>query len=122
MDVKGVQWKGNFQPTSSDKQITDSPIVNKTVETKQEVVKQVGSTENEYSKEQLNKDIEGLNKWLQSGNTHLKFQLHDKLNEFYVQVVNDETSEVVREIPSKKVLDMVAKMHEMVGLLIDEKR
>ncbi|WP_134683511.1 flagellar protein FlaG [Brevibacillus migulae] len=74
------------------------------------------------SKEELQKSIEGLNKWLQLQSTHLKFFLHEGLNEYYVQVINDETNEVVREIPSKKVLDMVKHIQDTLGLIIDEKR
>lgn len=74
------------------------------------------------SKAELSKEIDGINKWLQSTNTHVKFTLHEELNEYYVQVINDQTQEVIREIPSKKMMDMVAKFHEMVGLLVDEKR
>lgn len=73
------------------------------------------------NKDQLSKEIAGMNKWLQVTNSHVQFKLHDKLNEYYVQVVNDQTNEVIREIPSKKVLDMVAKFHEMAGLLVDER-
>jgi flagellar protein FlaG len=64
-----------------------------------------------------------LNKWVQqTQNTHLQFHLHDKLNEYYVEVVDDQTKEVIRQIPSKKILDVAAKMQEMIGLLVDEKR
>lgn len=81
-----------------------------------------GAGEKVLSKEELSKEIDGMNKWLQATNTHVKFTLHEKLNEYYVQVINDQTMEVIREIPSKKMMDMVAKIHEMVGLLVDEKR
>jgi flagellar protein FlaG len=74
------------------------------------------------SKTELSKEIDGINKWLQTTSTHVKFTLHEELNEYYVQVINDQTQEVIREIPSKKMMDMVAKFHEMVGLLVDEKR
>ncbi|NNV01358.1 flagellar protein FlaG [Brevibacillus sp. MCWH] len=74
------------------------------------------------SKEQLQKELDNLNKFVQSGNTHLKFTFHEKLNEYYVQIIDDQTNEVIREVPSKKILDMVAKIHEMIGLLVDEKR
>jgi flagellar protein FlaG len=75
-----------------------------------------------YSKEQLEREIENLNKFVQTSQTHLKFTLHEVLNEYYVQIVDDQTNEVIREVPSKKILDMVAKFHELIGLLIDEKR
>ncbi|MGZ0051800.1 flagellar protein FlaG [Brevibacillus gelatini] len=73
------------------------------------------------SKSDIMKEINGINKWLQATSTHVKFTLHEELNEYYVQVINDQTQEVIREIPSKKLMDMVAKFHEMVGILVDER-
>lgn len=70
----------------------------------------------------LEREVESLNKFMQSSSTHLKFTLHDKLNEYYVQIISDHDNTVVKEIPSKKMMDIVAKMHEMIGLLVDEKR
>lgn len=79
-------------------------------------------TEKQFSKGDMERQVESLNKFMQSSTTHLKFTLHEQLNEYYVQVVSDIDNTVVREIPSKKMMDMVAKMHEMIGLLVDEKR
>lgn len=79
-------------------------------------------TEKSPSKEELLKETEAINKWLESRGTHLKFTLHEGLNEYYVQIINDETMEVIREIPSRKILDISAKLQEMIGLLIDERR
>ncbi|GIO07332.1 hypothetical protein J31TS6_33600 [Brevibacillus reuszeri] len=79
-------------------------------------------TEKKASRPELEREIEGLNKFMQSSSTHLKFTLHERLNEYYVQIINDTDNSVVREIPSKKMMDMVAQMHEMIGLLVDEKR
>ncbi|MED1801460.1 flagellar protein FlaG [Brevibacillus porteri] len=73
------------------------------------------------SRESIEKELENLNKFLQSGSTHLKFTLHEKLNEYYVQVL-DGNNKVVREIPSKKIMDMVANMYETLGIIVDEKR
>ena len=39
-----------------------------------------------------------------------------------VKVVDTETKEVVREIPSEKILDILANILEMAGLLVDERR
>lgn len=74
------------------------------------------------NKNDLQREIDSLNKWLQSQGTHIKFTLHEELNEYFVQVVNSETNEVVKEIPPKKILDISAKLQEMIGLLVDEKR
>jgi len=36
-------------------------------------------------------------------------------------IINDETDEVIREIPPEKILDMVAKMWELAGIMVDRK-
>lgn len=64
---------------------------------------------------------ESMNTFLESTNTQLRFKFHDKLNEYYVTIVDIETDEVVREIPSKKLMDIHADMREFVGLLVDRK-
>jgi flagellar protein FlaG len=38
-----------------------------------------------------------------------------------VQIKNVDTGDVISEIPPKRVLDMVAKMEEMVGLIFDKR-
>ena len=38
-----------------------------------------------------------------------------------VRVVNVFTDEVIKEIPPEEVLDTVARIREMIGLLIDER-
>ncbi|MDD4707168.1 MAG: flagellar protein FlaG, partial [Firmicutes bacterium] len=38
-----------------------------------------------------------------------------------VKVINDETDEIIREIPPEKILDMVAKIWELAGLMVDRK-
>lgn len=66
--------------------------------------------------------IEKANKKLMGANTEFEFSIHEKTKQIMVKVVNSETKEVIREIPPEKVLDMVAKMCEMAGILVDEKR
>ncbi|RFB09492.1 flagellar protein FlaG [Bacillus sp. HNG] len=73
------------------------------------------------SKENVKQVINSLNKFLEPNNTSLKFELHEELNEYYVTIVNDETHEVVREIPSKKILDIYAAMTEFLGFVVDKK-
>lgn len=73
------------------------------------------------SKKQVQDVVEGLNQFLQPTHTSLHFKYHEKLNEYYVQVVDQNTNETIREIPSEKVLDMYASMLEYVGILVDKK-
>ncbi|MDN4072030.1 flagellar protein FlaG [Fictibacillus terranigra] len=73
------------------------------------------------AKKDLEKMISGVNDLLLPTHTSSKFVLHEKLNDYYVQVIDDNTKEIVREIPSKKFLDMYASMLDFVGLFIDKK-
>ncbi|MBS4178300.1 flagellar protein FlaG [Lederbergia citrea] len=75
-----------------------------------------------YPKEQVEKIVSSMNDFLKaSPNTNLKFEFHDKLNEYYVTIIDEVTKEIVREIPPKKMLDMFAAMTEFLGLMVDKK-
>ncbi|WP_445487961.1 flagellar protein FlaG [Niallia sp. 03133] len=75
----------------------------------------------QVSEKKLNDIVQGMNDFMEPSHTSVKFQLHEKLNEYYVTIVDDATHEVVKEIPSKKFLDMYAAMTEFVGLVVDKK-
>ncbi|GGE81765.1 flagellar protein FlaG [Priestia taiwanensis] len=75
----------------------------------------------EITKEKIERVTGDMNKFLEPSRTHLQFKLHEKSNEYYVELVDDRTQEVIREIPSKKLLDMHAEMITFVGLLVDKK-
>ncbi|RFU69333.1 flagellar protein FlaG [Peribacillus saganii] len=77
--------------------------------------------EEQNTKQRVAEVIESMNRFLQPTHTSLKFQLHEKLNEYYVSVVDDATQEIVREIPSKKLLDFYAAMTDFVGIMVDKK-
>ncbi|MGE5328833.1 MAG: flagellar protein FlaG [Deltaproteobacteria bacterium] len=66
--------------------------------------------------------IEKANKAIEGARTEFKFSIHDKTHEISVKVLDKDSGEVIREIPPEKVLDMVARMWEMAGIIVDEKR
>lgn len=66
--------------------------------------------------------IEKANKAIIGAQTQLEFSIHEGTKEIMVKVINTDTKEVVREIPSEKILDMVAKMWELAGIMVDERR
>ncbi len=66
--------------------------------------------------------IQKANKAISGGNRRFEFSIHEKTNEIVVKVFDTDSNELIREIPNEKVLDMVAKMCEMAGILVDERR
>lgn len=71
--------------------------------------------------EKAKKMTDSMNKFLETTNTELRFKYHDELKTYYVTLINSKTEEVVREIPSKKLMDMYAAMRDFVGLFVDKK-
>ena len=65
--------------------------------------------------------VDRMNEFIEPIRTNLKFVFHEKLDEYYVTVINPQTDEVIREIPPKKMLDIYAAMADFMGILIDEK-
>lgn len=54
--------------------------------------------------------------------TRCEYSYHKEKNRVSIKVINEDTDEVIREIPPEKSLDMLQKMWEMAGILVDEKR
>ncbi|HEY9062151.1 MAG TPA: flagellar protein FlaG [Pseudobacteroides sp.] len=66
--------------------------------------------------------IEKANKAILGSNRSFEFSIHEKTKAIMVKVIDNETHEVIREIPSEKILDMVANLWEVAGIMVDERR
>lgn len=71
--------------------------------------------------EEVKKALNDFNKFLSNSNTHLEYEFHEDLEEYYVKLVSDQTKEVIKEIPSKKLLDVHAAIKEYLGVFVDKK-
>lgn len=69
--------------------------------------------------DQMKKAVEQINKKMQ--NSEALFGIHDKTNRVVIKIVDKETKELIRELPPEKTLDMIAKVWELAGLLVDER-
>jgi len=80
------------------------------------------NTEREaINKEELDNVVTKINEFLEPIRRNVKFELHEKLDKYYVTVIDSNTKEVIKEIPPKKLLDMYAEMADFMGFLIDKK-
>lgn len=76
--------------------------------------------QNQASNEQIKQAVEKLNKSM--SNSEAVFGIHEKTNRVTIKIVDKETKKVIKELPPEKTLDMIAKVWEMAGILVDEKR
>ena len=68
---------------------------------------------------QLKKAVNDLNK--QMKHSEAIFGIHDKTNRVTIKIIDKTTKEVIKEYPPEETLDMIAKVWEIAGILVDEK-
>lgn len=68
----------------------------------------------------IKKAVEDINR--QSPNTEAVFGYHEGTNRVTIKIIDRETKEVKKEYPAEETLDMIQKVWEMAGLMVDEKR
>lgn len=66
--------------------------------------------------------IDKINKTVRIFNRSIQFTKHEESGRLWVKVVDTETKKIVREIPPEEILEIMARIEEMVGLLVDERR
>ena len=79
------------------------------------------SEQQQASNDQIKKAVEQLNKKM-SAHSEAVFGIHEKTNRVTIKIVDKDTKKVIKELPPEKTLDMIAKVWEMAGILVDEKR
>ncbi len=73
--------------------------------------------------EQMMRDaVNEANTKLRISNRRCQFRYEKDINRVSVKLIDEDTGEVIREIPSEETLDMIRRLKEMTGLLVDEQR
>lgn len=70
--------------------------------------------------EKIKKAVEELNKKMP--NSEAVFGIHEATNRVTIKLVDKDSKETIKELPAEETLDMIAKVWEMAGILVDEKR
>lgn len=74
----------------------------------------------QFSNEMIRDAMKELNK--KSTSVQAEFGIHEETNRITIKMVDKKTKEVIKELPPEKMLDMIAKVWEYAGLVVDEKR
>lgn len=141
MVIEGVSTNKNMQGTQPTVKVSDNTDVAASAPKAQTVIREkdyskqsegketergVSVSENEMkpisekaSNEQLKKALEKFNKNM--GNSEAIFGVHEDTNRIIIKIIDKDTKETIKELPPEKTLDMIAKVWEMAGILVDEK-
>ena len=79
-----------------------------------------GAPTPEQTKEKIKKAVEEINK--KANSSEAVFGIHEDTNRVTIKIVDKQTKEVIKEFPPDKTLDMISRVWEMAGLMVDEKR
>ena len=130
--IKGasVAYQGSVSTTNNIKKADVSPKVEPVrKEAPSEPAKKqiVSSDENiKSTKEISSQDTAAIKRVIDQMNTlsdsTAVFGYHEDTHRITIKIVDKETDEVIKEFPPEKMLDMVAKTWELLGLMVDEKR
>jgi uncharacterized FlaG/YvyC family protein len=77
--------------------------------------------EQEMDPDHFREAIEETNKRYEAYDRLLQFSVHEETRQIVIKIINTKTEEVIAEIPPEKILDMIAQLWEMAGLLVDKR-
>lgn len=86
------------------------------------LIQQAQKTSENASSEQLKKAVEKINRSINHSNEEAIFGIHEGTNRVTIKIVDKESKKVIKELPPEKTLDMIAKVWEIAGIMVDEKR
>lgn len=93
---------------------------------KKENASDVKGTEQEkkermLAEKKIKQAIDEANQKTKFSKKSFEYAVDDRTNRISITVRDQETNEVIREIPSEETLNMVAKIWELAGIIVDEK-
>lgn len=69
---------------------------------------------------QLQEAVEKLKRNM-NAQTEAVFGFHEGTNRVMIKIVDKNTKDIIKEYPPEKTLDMIQKVWEMAGIMVDEK-
>ncbi|MBW2102389.1 MAG: flagellar protein FlaG [Deltaproteobacteria bacterium] len=76
-------------------------------------------TREKDTEQRVERIVNALKEYVQSARRDLHIKVHKPTGEIMVQVISSSDGKVIREIPSEEVLNLAARIEEMMGVLYD---
>lgn len=91
-----------------------------TKELAEEAIKEKAASDEKLSTATRDTALRQLKEQLK--NTSLEISYNDDVNRFSIAVLDNNTKEVIKEIPSKEMIEILQRTKELIGMMIDERR
>jgi flagellar protein FlaG len=87
---------------------------------KTETTKKAGNIQ-QTKQAKIERIAQAMDSYVQSIQRDLKIGVHQATGKIIVKVISETDGKIIREIPAEELLDLAAKVEEMMGLLVNEK-
>jgi len=104
------------------KQAPPAPAVVQTAAFAEERATAEGQKNEETVSSKIKDAVDKVNQKIVPSKTRCEFAYHEDTNRISIKVIDQATEETIREIPAEETLDMLSKIWELAGLMVDEKR
>ncbi len=93
---------------------------NEPVESKDIPVEKEKEKEKALEPEQLVRTVEELNTYVNEMQRNLQFHVDEDLGRKVISVMDGETKELIRQIPSEEALELLKNMDKVIGVLFSK--
>ncbi len=78
--------------------------------------------EEETSSSKIKDAVDKVNQSIVPSKTRCEFSYHEDTNRISIKIIDQTTDETIKEIPAEETLDMLSRIWELAGVLVDERR
>ena len=120
-----------IEPIQSNKQTTVMPVdtypgqkLDRSQDIPRPIVErkdQLPTAREEIPREDVEKATDKLNRLMGLINKRLRFDLREDSDRIMVRVIDQDTEDVLKEMPPKRVIELLNSLTDIAGLLVDEK-
>jgi flagellar protein FlaG len=122
MDIGSIGNNAQSGPLIAEKTITTTGTIaaQKQAIIPTQTVNAVTAAKVTPSIEQLNKAVSDINKTIQSLSQSIEFTVDKDSERVVVKIVDQQTNEVLRQIPTEEALEISKSLDKLQGLLIKQ--
>lgn len=121
-DVNNMQDTGAVELNITETSAATPVVSSSQSKSEQENNQNKEKKDKSVSQNQVKSVISQANSKMRDHMTRCEFSLYDDTHLISIKVIDKETDKVIKEIPPKETLEMIEKLMDLAGLLVDEKR
>jgi len=72
------------------------------------------------SADQINKAVKSINKTVQASAPNIEFSVDHDTDKLIVKIIDQQTKQVIRQIPNEEVIEIAKSLDKLQGLLIKQ--